>query len=267
MPSFDDVSKGCEQMALLFHHHCKINCGGILFAVSFVILNFVLVPQMFAQQKITSHIEYSLSSNRLPMSVIGQETHLQPISAQGYFQQVKFLLPEGTKVAFALNGEFLLPEAAPFQIGLLVGKTYRFQLTDLPYHAGKELYPSVEVISRLDPPAGKETEFPVEVEMTQEDLEIAMSGRMVTRIIYLEDPFKAQPTTGEERFSLSEELKPDENPLNAAQKRGRPMAILRIGNRQHDTNQSDSTFFFDSPTWVKKQNFKIQVSCGQRIIR
>ncbi|MDR1494044.1 MAG: hypothetical protein LBT05_15180 [Planctomycetaceae bacterium] len=245
------------------------NCGdkkriGVVFFAGalFVILNVILLPQTFAQQA-----GHSFYPNRLPIGVVGQGALLQPFSMQGYLQQVKFLLPEGTKIAFATNDKFLLPEAAPFQIGLFVGNVYRFQLTDIPYHAGKELYPSVEVIDRLYPPAGKEMEFPVEIEITQEDLEIAMNGRMVTRIIYLEDAFKAQPTTGEERIALSEELKPEENALEAAKKFGRPMAILRIGNRQPDPNQSDSAFFFGSPTWIGKQNIEIQAQSGQKIVR
>ncbi|MDR1382694.1 MAG: hypothetical protein LBJ67_02425 [Planctomycetaceae bacterium] len=231
-------------------------------SVLFVILNFILLSRTFAQQA-----GHPLYPNRLPIGVVGQGTLLQPLPVQGYFQQVRFLLPQGTKTAFAINGEFLLPETAPFQIGLLVGNVYRFQLTNIPYHAGKELYPSIETIDRLYPPAGKEAEFPVEIEITQEDLEIAISGRLVTRIIYLEAPFKAQPTSGKERIALSEELQPEENPLEAAKKFGRPMAILRIGNRQPDPNQNDPAFFFGSPTWLGKQNFEIQAQGGQRIIR
>lgn len=185
----------------------------------------------------------------LPTGYVGQGALLQPLPMQGHFQPFKLFLPEGTVVSFAQNEGFPMTQVAPAQVGLLVGHVYRFQVTEIPYNSGAELYPTLEIINRLYPPPGKENEFPVEVEISQEDLELALSGRLVTRVIYLEDPMTALPTTGEEKTTLSQNLEPAQNPLTAARQLGRPMAILRIGNRQPDPGQSDPAFFFGSPPW------------------
>jgi len=175
---------------------------------------------------------------------------LSPLPVQGYYQPVKVILPEGTSVAFAINDTLMKPQEAPVQAGLLVGRVYRFQISQIPYYGGEELYPTLEVINRLYPPPGKEQEFPVEVEITQEDLELALSGQLVTRVIYLEDPQIALATKGEDKTSLSLTLGPGENPLKEAQRMGRPMAILRMGNRQFVPDDNAAAFFFGSPPWL-----------------
>ncbi|MCL2622223.1 MAG: hypothetical protein FWD31_01045 [Planctomycetaceae bacterium] len=192
---------------------------------------------------------HSLYPAGLPTGYVGQGALLQPLPMQGYYQPVKVILPEGTAVAFAANESFVIPDEVPVQVGLLVGRVYRFQITQIPYYSGAELYPTLEIINRLYPPPGKEDEFPVEIEITQDDMEIALSGRLVTRVIYLEDPLSALATRGEEKVSLSLTLEPSDHPMTEAQRKGRPMAILRMGNRQFAPGESDSAFFFGSPPW------------------
>ena len=186
----------------------------------------------------------------LPTGYVGQAALLQPLPMQGYYQPVKVILPEGTSVAFPTNNTLIVPKEAPVQVGLLVGRVYRFQITQIPFYGGSELYPTLEIVNRLYPPPGKEQEFPVEVEITQDDLEIALSGRLVTRVIYLEDPQFALATKGEDKASLSLTIAPGENPLTEAQRMGRPMAILRMGNRQFVPDDNIAAFFFGSPPWL-----------------
>ena len=190
----------------------------------------------------------------LPTGYVGQGALLQPLPMQGYYQPVQVVLPEGTAVAFAISDSFALPQEVPVQIGLLVGRVYRFQISRIPYYSGAELYPTLEIINRLYPPPGKEDEFPVEIEITQEDLELALSGRLVTRVIYLEDPLNALATRGEEKATLTLTVEPSDNPLTEAQRKGRPMAILRMGNRQFVPGENDPAFFFGSPPWLGLPN-------------
>ena len=187
----------------------------------------------------------------LPTGYVGQGALLQPLPMQGYYQPVKVILPEGTAVAFAVNDSFFVPQEAPVQVGLLVGHVYRFQITQIPYYSGAELYPTLEMINRLYPPPGKENEFPVEIEITQEDLEFALSGRLVTRVIYLEDPLNALATRGEEKATLSLTVEPSDHPLMEAQRKGRPMAILRMGNRQLVPGETSTELFFGSSPWLR----------------
>jgi hypothetical protein len=205
----------------------------------------------------------------LPVGAVGQGTLLQPLPMRGYFQPIRFNLPEGTSLALAENGTFVPPQKAPMQVGLLVGHVYRFQITEIPYNSGLELYPTIEIINRLYPPPGKENEFPVEVEITLEDMELALSGRLVTRVIYLEDPLSALPTQGEEHIILSRELEPTQNPLIAAKQYGRPMAILRMGNRQPTPEEIGPDFLFGSPSWqaVPQPQPIIEAQSETRIVR
>ena len=189
----------------------------------------------------------------LPVGSVGQSALLQPLPMQGYYQQVKVILPEGTAVSFAINDAFAVPCEVPMQVGLLVGRVYRFQITQIPYYSGTELYPTLEIVNRLYPPPGQENEFPIEVEITQEDMEIALSGRLVIRVIYLEDPLNALATRGENKATLSHDLEPAQNVLTAAQQKGRPLAILRMGNRQFVPDAHAAAFLFGSPPWLGDQ--------------
>ena len=206
----------------------------------------LLTGHVTAQQR-EGHSPYPVG---LPTGYVGQGALLSPLPLQGYYQPVKMILPEGTAVAFAMNDALIVPQEAPVQVGLLVGRVYRFQISQIPYYGGEELYPTLEIINRLYPPPGKEHEFPVEIEITQEDMELALSGRLVTRIIYLEDPQFALATKGEDKASLSLTLGPGDNPLTEAQRMGRPMAILRMGNRRFVPDDNAAAFFFGSPPWL-----------------
>ena len=225
--------------------HCRR--FGWLFVLGVSLLVTELVTFNISAQQQEGHPLYPAG---LPTGYVGQGTLLQPLPMEGYYQPVKVILPEGTAVAFAISDSFVVPQEAPIQAGLLVGRVYRFQITQIPYYSGAELYPTLEIINRLYPPPGKENEFPVEVEITQEDLELALSGQLVTRIIYLEDPLNALATPGEEKASLTMTVEPSDNPLTEAQHKGRPMAIFRMGNRQFVFGESDTTFFFGSPPWL-----------------
>ena len=219
--------------------------GGLLLMGIALMLAGLLAQSTHAQER-EGHPLYPAG---LPTGYVGQGALLQPLPMQGYYQPVKVILPEGTAVAFAVGDTFVVPQVVPVQLGLLVGRVYRFQITQIPYYSGSELYPTLEIVNRLYPPPGKEDEFPVEIEITQEDLEIALGGRLVIRVIYLEDPLNALATRGDEKATLSLTVEPSDNPLTEAQRKGRPMAIFRMGNRQFVPGESDSTFFYGSPPW------------------
>ena len=76
---------------------------------------------------------------------------------------------------------------------MLIGKVYRFRVTGIKRNEGFEVFPTVEVINRMYPPKGQATRFPIPIQLTEEELALAISGRFVTRVIYLEDPRTALP--------------------------------------------------------------------------
>jgi uncharacterized repeat protein (TIGR01451 family) len=107
-------------------------------------------------------------------------------------------------------------------------------MANLPERPGVELFPVIEVVGHLHRPEGIDPgKYPIRVIFTFEDLDTVINqSRLVTKVIYLEDPDQALP------FRMSKDqipmvsLNPAENPLRVASALGRPMAIVRLGGRR-----------------------------------
>lgn len=165
-----------------------------------------------------------------------------------YFQPVQIKAPPGTRIAFAAGATFTEPQPAPVTVGLLLGPVYRLRVTDIVLLPGKEVFPTIEVIDRLYPPAGLEWQYPIEIELTLEDLRLAAEGRFVTRVIYLEDPERALPIATDRTEQNWFEAPPGTDPLTIADQLGRPLAIVRMGGRVPVTYpQADQQFLYGSP--------------------
>ena len=78
-------------------------------------------------------------------------------------------------------------------------------------------------------------------ELTEEDLKLALSGRFVTRVIYIEDPLSALPVNENPREQRWFDAGAGADPLLTADTLGRPVAILRMGGRipRHDLAEDD----------------------------
>src|SRR5262245_11659422 len=80
---------------------------------------------------------------------------------------------------------------APAMAAVHLGAVYRLKLSEMPEFPGVELYPTVEMIDRLHPPRGRELDFPVPIAFTDEEIRLALEGRLVTKVMYLEQPDRA----------------------------------------------------------------------------
>jgi hypothetical protein len=131
-----------------------------------------------------------------------------------------------------MEGSYSEPLLNVALAGMQIGPVYRLRITDIPNHPGLELFPTIEVLDRLYPPQGLALRYPIPVELTQDELELAVQNMFVTRVIYIEDPSLALPVRqqqgGEQPWM---EARPGDDPLVAADSLGRPVAILRIGGR------------------------------------
>ena len=166
----------------------------------------------------------------------------------GYFQPIEVRAPEGSQFSVAVNDHFVAARNTPVKTALLVGLVYRFRVTGIPKHEGEELYPTVEIINRLYPPVGEELKFPVPIELTQEDLDSALEGRFITRIVYVENPRQAYPRSEDPNAQECFEVNAKTDPLAAADRLGRPIAIVRIGGRTpEDTSNPGGKFMYNSP--------------------
>ena len=110
-----------------------------------------------------------------------------PVS--NYYQPVSFVGPDGTQIALATSDDFSPSQDGPVLAGILIGPAYRLKVSGILYHEGVEVFPTVEIIERVCPPPGLQTIFPIPIVFTHEDLELGIAGGMVTRVVYLEDPF------------------------------------------------------------------------------
>lgn len=167
----------------------------------------------------------------MPPGAIGREQLARGGPMAGYWQPVEIVLPDGGSVAFEVEGRFSPPQAGGAKVAMQIGYAYRIQVTGIPLRPGEELYPTIELVSRLYPPAGQEWNFPVPIHLTAEELELALEGNFVTRVVYLEDPNQALPVQDRADFQRYFEIAPTQEPLETADRLGRPMAVLRIGSR------------------------------------
>jgi hypothetical protein len=167
----------------------------------------------------------------------------------GYFQPVEIKAPPGVSISLAVANQFQPAEAAPRRVGLLIGSVYRLRVTNIPRAEGAEVFPTIEVIDRTYAPGGHEVRFAIPVEIALQDIELALEGKFVTRVIYVEDPHNASPA----RYADEQpwfEVAPGRDVLAAADVLGRPVAILRMGGRVPDAGP-DPNYFFGSAAWVK----------------
>lgn len=160
-----------------------------------------------------------------------------------WLQPVRVELPtSGTVSVYSATTDPLATIAAPAQFSVNAGHIYRLRVTDMPEFPGVEIYPSIEILDRLHPPAGQEANYPIPVVLSADDLKEAIEGRMVTRVVYLEDP-KFASQLDRLRAEVPQTVAPTDNALQEAGKLGRPMIIVRIGGRVPSGNDMPMSFF------------------------
>jgi hypothetical protein len=223
----------------LFRHSSFVirHCLCILF------LSLFFTTPAQAQQKV-----HLLHAGKMPPGAIGAQQLQRGGPLAGYFQPIQVKAPTGALVSLAIDQQFSVPQRTPLTVGMLVAAVYRLRVTEIPNHVGEEVYPTVEVINRIYPPVGEEFRFPIPIELTQAELEMALAGKFVTRVVYLEEPQRALPVarTPESEQSYFE-VRPTDDPLEVADRLGRPVAILRLGGRLPDATGPDARFLYGSP--------------------
>lgn len=177
-------------------------------------------------------------------------------------QPVAWRLPEGVRAGIAAPGGYVFnpkTDAVDGRDALLAnafalqpGRVYRFQLTDIPFNPERALYPTLELIGRLNPPAGREWDFPIEIDLPQADLELALQGNLVTRVVFLENSENARPTDADRSTAdLTVEVPNNYDPVAVAASKGRVLAILRVGSRAPvDLPNAENSFYFGLPPFA-----------------
>ena len=152
-------------------------------------------------------------------------------------QVVRFQGPAGLSV------EVLSPTPIPvppgdgggiITVGLRRGVAYRLRISNIPERPDRELYPVIEIVGHLHRPEGIDPgKYPIRVVFNQIDLDDTVDrSRLVTKIVYLEDPDQAIPFRLPKDEVTTLTLSPTEPPLRIASALGRPVAIVRMGIRK-----------------------------------
>ncbi len=174
---------------------------------------------------------HKLIDSRMAPGVASQRTLMSNKDLINHVQPVRLLTPDGSSVGIFAGGTTTSAAGSAVSVGVEAGLLYRFKVDFVVDHQPRTVYPSIELLDRLYPPQGLETQFPIPVVLSKDDLEQASSGKMVTKVIYLESAEGAAVGNGSDREQSYFDVDGAEDPLHVAKGFGRPLVILRIGSR------------------------------------
>ncbi|MEO1997155.1 MAG: hypothetical protein ABGZ17_17950 [Planctomycetaceae bacterium] len=185
---------------------------------------------------------YHPLNQRTPPGVAAFWNTINSIPTPGYYQPIRVQLPSTGKVRFFTGGSAPAPTLdAPSAIGVVAGHSYRFQISNMPEFPGIELFPSLEVLDRLHPPAAIANRFPIPVRFLEDEIDAALRGQMITKVVYLEQPQIASSMDLRVPDAVVT-LPVNENVLAEADHLGRPLLIIRLGARQPSPHRSNAQF-------------------------
>jgi uncharacterized repeat protein (TIGR01451 family) len=119
----------------------------------------------------------------------------------------------------------------PVTLGFRPGYIYRLKIEGLPGQTAP-VYPTLEVRGSLFlPPKIDPADHPAPFGLTDIDAIRVFEGVFLTKVIYLEDPEKAVPAGTRPGQLIERTVNPGDDPLDEARHYGRPVAILRVGER------------------------------------
>jgi len=198
------------------------------------LLGFLLTAFVATQVSAQQTVRHELIRGDMPPGQAARFYQQADPTLINQIQPVQLVAPAETTIEVGdAASSFGQAQANQMTVAMGIGYVYRFKLSNLPQPdaGGKTLYPSIEVIGKLNPPRGLGNDFPIQVVVTRQDIDIALAGRMVTRVIYLEDSRGTLPHLHTEGAQPSVDVRGGQDPLRAAEQMGRPMAILRMGSR------------------------------------
>src|SRR5262245_49723439 len=160
------------------------------------------------------------------------QPHSVPPSPPAPVLYVKVMGPAGMKATFhpGTPGERTL--TVPAMVGLRPGYLYRLALS-VPQMPNVKLYPTLEVRGALQTTVAQALRHPVPLIFLDDELRrVERNGSMITKVHYLEDPSQAPPVASKPDEPLIVDVPNDVDPLDEARSKGRPMVIVRLGEKE-----------------------------------
>ena len=148
--------------------------------------------------------------------------------------QIGFIGPDGMQVRWdvGMPGAFdSVPLVAPGRYDFPQGAIYRLKVTDIAGREGVELYPSLEVAPVTPRTAAYLAHNAIPFQLTDEDLDQVTTGNFVTKVVYLPDAEYQELAVAGVETLVSTRLDPGVDPVVEADRRGSILAIIRIGNK------------------------------------
>ena len=178
---------------------------------------------------------YFLLAAIVPLTLVswaaGQHAPLPP-TGPAPLLHVRFTGPQGMHVAFFPGRATPRDFAAPAIAGLRPGYVYRVRVHGMADFPAVALYPTLEVRGSLQLSAKiNPADYPAPITITDNDVRRALAGVLVSKVIYLENPELATPQTVKPGQALESDVPSNRDLLDLARRNGRPMVILRFGER------------------------------------
>jgi uncharacterized repeat protein (TIGR01451 family) len=145
----------------------------------------------------------------------------------------KVLAPQGVRVAAYPGSPLARLYDTPTVLAFRPGYSYRLELSNLPLHPGARLYPEVTVYGTIVPhPGMKYMDYPIPLTFSAADIERALAGSVITKVIYLENPEKAVPFDVAPDAPIEFPNVTEQEAIKNALANGRLVAIVRLGAKQ-----------------------------------
>lgn len=234
-----------------FAHACSVILSRVTRSRAAHGVALLVLASAFLGVNTVSHAQslHRLHSTGMVPGEVGQQQAYRIPDGAGYFQPVQIYSSSGAQISLQHGGQFS-PAQTRVNAALMVGGVYTYRLTNLREQPGAELYPTVEVIHRLYPPAHLAARFPVQIDINQADIDAALAGNFVVKVVYLEDPEASRTQAHVGTTQPAFDLAPGSDLLSTADLMGRPVAIVRIGSRVPEPNASVLSPFTPPAQWL-----------------
>jgi uncharacterized repeat protein (TIGR01451 family) len=176
-------------------------------------------------------LSFGVIAHAQPLHAPGP-VHPLPATGPAPLLHARFTGPQGMHVTFHQGRAAGVDFAAPTAVGLRPGYVYRVRVHGMAAFPDLVLYPTLEVRGSLElPPGILAANYPAPIHLTESDIRCVLSGSLITKVIYLENPERAVPLSTKPGELLEADSPANRDPLEDARSRGRPIAILRLGER------------------------------------
>ncbi|RLS31919.1 MAG: hypothetical protein DWH80_06150 [Planctomycetota bacterium] len=201
--------------------------GWLLTVTVFGLVGFAGMPCEAFEPSAVKH-----ASMRSSLGAIGANQQPQPGPCPEYIQPVEIRLPAGALLSIETSSGWSQSRPGPLRMQLVVGAAYRLKITAIPLNDGAEVFPSLRILGALDTPPGQSWRFPVEIDIHEDDLNLAIEGTLVRRIVYAVHDSNDVENVG------GFDVRPLDDPFEVAKTLGDPLAEVILGNRVPPLNDA-----------------------------